>query len=83
MSAATGPEPAGHLHINWTRCDGRGICTELLPSLLIRDDWGYPLAADPELAEKSRIPFGRASERDVADAVALCPRLALTVLRPR
>ena len=21
------------LHIDWTRCDGRGLCTELLPEL--------------------------------------------------
>ncbi|MET4001897.1 ferredoxin [Arthrobacter sp. UYCu511] len=32
------------LHIDWTRCDGRGLCTELLPTVLVRDDWGYPLA---------------------------------------
>ena len=34
------------LHIDWTRCDGRGLCTELLPGVLGRDDWGYPLARD-------------------------------------
>ena len=32
------------LHIDWTRCDARGLCTELLPELLTRDDWGYPLS---------------------------------------
>lgn len=30
------------LHIDWTKCDGRGLCTELLPTVLGRDDWGYP-----------------------------------------
>ncbi|MGI9124601.1 MAG: ferredoxin, partial [Mycobacterium sp.] len=28
------------LHIDWTRCDGRGLCTELLPDVLDRDEWG-------------------------------------------
>jgi hypothetical protein len=30
------------LHIDWTRYDGRGLCVELLPGLLSRDDWAYP-----------------------------------------
>ena len=63
------------LHINWTACDGRGLCTELLPELLDRDDWGYPVPRDcPEPA----IPAGL---RSVARrAVAQCPRLALRLL---
>jgi ferredoxin len=32
------------LHIDWTACDGRGLCAELLPELLLSDDWGYPVA---------------------------------------
>ncbi|MGZ6833987.1 MAG: ferredoxin [Mycobacteriaceae bacterium] len=31
------------LHVDWTRCDGRGLCTELLPRLNTRDEWGYPV----------------------------------------
>lgn len=61
------------LHIDWTACEGRGLCTELLPELLDRDDWGYPLPRDgarepdvpPELVRHAR------------RAVAACPRLAL------
>ncbi|MFJ6416053.1 ferredoxin [Paeniglutamicibacter sp. NPDC091659] len=30
------------LHIDWTRCDGRGLCVEVLPEVFDRDDWGYP-----------------------------------------
>ncbi|MCV7229605.1 ferredoxin [Mycolicibacterium komossense] len=66
---------ASRLHIDWTRCDGRGLCTELLPRLLDRDDWGYPLARDG-----SREPSVPA--RTLADArraVARCPRLALSL----
>jgi ferredoxin len=34
------------LHIDWTACDGRGLCAELLPELLAEDDWGCPVARD-------------------------------------
>lgn len=63
------------LHIDWTRCDGRGLCTELLPTLLNRDDWGYPLARNgfPEA-----IPAD--SQRYAAAAVKRCPRLALRLV---
>jgi ferredoxin len=71
-----------NLHIDWTRCDGRGLCTELLPALLVRDDWGYPLAADPTLRDKSIIPLDPTDGPAAADAVALCPRLALSIVRP-
>jgi ferredoxin len=64
------------LHIDWTRCDGRGLCTELLPDVLTRDDWGYPLARDgsrePELTQ--------ANTRYAKAAVKRCPRLALRVV---
>jgi ferredoxin len=63
------------LHIDWTACDGRGLCTELLPELLERDPWGYPLprgserepTVPPSLVEPARL------------AVENCPLLALRV----
>ncbi|WP_405136392.1 ferredoxin [Nocardia sp. NBC_01388] len=66
-------EPAQRLHIDWTRCDGRGLCHELLPEILDRDDWGYPLAVDTLLIGPR---YGAAAR----DAVALCPRLALALI---
>ncbi|MGY4860124.1 ferredoxin [Cryobacterium sp. AP23] len=66
------------LHIDWTACDGRGLCTELLPELLHRDDWGYPLAP----GHGSDVPVPGAHRAAAADAVALCPRLALTLRHP-
>jgi len=66
------------LHIDWTACDGRGLCTELLERRLTRDPWGYPLAVggssrnDLVLSEEE-LPAAR-------DAVALCPRLALSIV---
>jgi len=66
------------LHIDWTRCDGRGLCTELLPGLLRRDDWGYPLVRggfrDPA------IPPGDVAQARIA--VDRCPRLALSLITP-
>ncbi|MGF6882712.1 ferredoxin [Nocardia sp. GAS34] len=66
---------APRLHIDWTRCDGRGLCTELLPELLTRDDWGYPLTMRPGDPIIDNHLIGPAT-----DAVALCPRLALSLV---
>lgn len=64
------------LHVDWTRCDGRGLCTELLPGLLTRDDWGYPLAHNG-----SREPPVTAGDLSAAHiAVRRCPRIALSLL---
>lgn len=61
------------LHVDWTRCDGRGLCAELLPELLERDDWGYPRARDGS----RDIAVPRGLRRHAAEAVAACPVLAL------
>jgi ferredoxin len=69
-------KPSLELHIDWTRCDGRGLCTELLPAVLGRDDWGYPLARDG--SRQPLIPRG--AEALARAAVRRCPRLALSLL---
>ena len=63
------------LHIDWTGCDGRGVCAELLPELLERDEWGYPLARD-RTAEPA-VPRSLAAH--ARRAVKQCPRLAITL----
>lgn len=65
------------LHVDWTACDGRGLCAEILPQQIARDDWGYPRSArgDGEIV----VPPG--AESDAEAAVSLCPRLALSLLR--
>ena len=68
------------LHIDWTLCDGRGLCTELLPESLGRDDWGYPLALD---GSGGTVPLAPSQLDAARDAVALCPRLALSLRDPR
>jgi ferredoxin len=75
MAAVMSNAPT-RLHIDWTRCDGRGLCTELLPETLTRDDWGYPLARDG--SREPAIP--REAAKYARTAVKRCPRLALRLL---
>jgi ferredoxin len=64
------------LHIDWTACDGRGLCAELLPEIFDRDEWGYPLSRDG-----SREPVVPDDLMGYARrAVAACPRLALRLV---
>jgi ferredoxin len=60
------------LHIDRIRCDGHGICAELLPELIRLDDWGYPIikagTIPPNLIEHAR------------RAVDACPVLALRLV---
>lgn len=62
----------------WTACDGRGLCTEMLPELLGRDDWGYPKARD---GSGSDVSVPRSLFEHAQDAVGLCPKLALTLVQ--
>lgn len=69
MSRPLAPSAAARLSVDWTACDGRGLCAELLPELIGTDDWGYPViyraGVPASLAEHAR--------RAVRD----CPTLAL------
>jgi ferredoxin len=62
------------LAIDWTRCDGHGLCAELLPERISRDEWGYPLIRPTGPSGGGPAPPPDAAERR---AVALCPALAL------
>lgn len=61
------------LQIDRIRCDGHGLCAELLPELIRLDDWGYPIIKGgpmpPSLADHAR------------RAVDACPVLALRLAR--
>jgi ferredoxin len=65
------------LHIDWTACDGRGLCVELLPEILDRDEWGYPIARSRE--RDPVIP--RHLHGHAREATVRCPMLALSLLR--
>jgi ferredoxin len=57
------------LRVNPIACDGRGLCAEVAPELIVLDDWGFPIIR----------PGGVPSwfEADALEAVRLCPKLAL------
>jgi ferredoxin len=59
------------LDVDRIRCDGYGMCAELLPELIELDDWGYPIvragAVPPDLQGLAR------------RAVDVCPVLALAL----
>ena len=57
------------LEVDRIKCDGHGLCAELLPELLELDDWGYPIVRD------SSVPRGL--EGHARRAVVDCPILAL------
>jgi ferredoxin len=57
------------LRVNPVRCAGHGSCAELLPELIIIDEWGYPIVS----AEPVPPHLARYARRAVAD----CPALAL------
>lgn len=69
LPVPTGGE--GRVTIDWSRCDGHGLCAYLVPELIQLDRYGYPVVLD------SDIPSWM--ERDVQRAVAMCPALALRV----
>lgn len=75
--------PAAILHIDWTACDGRGLCTEILPDLLGRDEWGYPTALGRSGTTRfgSDVPVPQTRIAGAEEAVALCPRLALSLVQ--
>jgi len=56
------------LELDRIRCDGHGVCAELLPELIRLDDWGYPILDGTVTAALP--PHARR-------AVDACPVLAL------
>ncbi len=62
-----------HLTVDRIKCDGRGLCAELLPELIRLDDWGYPILASGPIPEHL-MPL---AQRAVED----CPVLALAIRR--
>ena len=57
------------LSIDWTRCDGHGLCAALAPGRITRDEWGFPVLR------------ASISEAHARRLVAACPALALRVER--
>ena len=62
-----------HMTIDRIKCDGHGLCAELLPELIRLDDWGYPIIAHGPISKR----LAPLAQR----AVATCPVLALALRR--
>jgi ferredoxin len=61
------------MDIDWTACQGHGLCAELLPDHITLDEWGYPLT--------DGAPIPPRTLKRARGAASNCPVLALK-LRP-
>jgi ferredoxin len=57
------------LSVDWTACQGHGLCAELLPEHITLDEWGYPLFPPG--------PLPRRALKRARRAAADCPVLAI------
>ena len=55
--------------VDWTRCNGHGLCAHLVPEVIHLDAQGYPVILN--------IPVPAWLEKDAQQAVHMCPALAL------
>jgi ferredoxin len=63
------------IRVNPAVCDGFGFCAEILPEVIGRDEWGFPVVGEGEVPDE----LGKAA----AKAVRFCPRRALKLeIRP-
>lgn len=62
-----------HVRVNPIACEAHGMCAELLPEMIVLDEWGYPIVdgrpVHPELLELAR------------RAANACPTFALLLER--
>lgn len=58
------------LHVDWTACDGHGLCVELLPELVELDEWGFPV-----FDKRQDVPAVLLGHAEAA--VRACPAMAL------
>ncbi len=61
------------VEVDWTRCDGHGLCGLLLAENLANDADGFPVVLRAEVAAGDL--------RHARRAVAACPALALRLTR--
>jgi ferredoxin len=57
------------LTVDWTRCDGHGLCARLFPERVALDEWGFPVVERGPISDEERSPARL--------AVRSCPRLAM------
>lgn len=62
------------LEVDWSRCDGHGLCAAAAPSAIQLDPWGFPLPTEPPVGSDRR---RRAWTSEARRAASVCPALAL------
>ena len=62
------------LRVDPIACDGRGLCSEILPELITLDDWGFPIIRDGDVPDRLIA--------EAREAVRVCPKLALRLECP-
>lgn len=67
------PDEDLRLRVDWVRCNGYGLCSDLVPDLIGLDDWRYPVAP--------KGPIDPARVHDLQRAIDCCPERAL-ILEP-
>jgi ferredoxin len=67
------------LIVDWTACQGRGLCVDLLPEILESDPWGFPKSRHepPAAGPGSLAAIPDELSPHARRAVHMCPRLAL------
>ena len=61
------------VEVDWTRCDGHGLCALLLPENIGSDSDGFPVVHDPVVDPDAL--------RHARRAASACPALALRLVR--
>lgn len=64
------------LRVDWSSCDGHGLCAQWAPELIRLDEWGYPVLSDDGAVPRDVEPHARS-------AVEACPVRALRLLPRR
>lgn len=59
------------LVVNWSRCDGNGLCADKAPELLVMDNDDRPIVLQGE--------FGSVLRDKAEEAVRVCPKQALSL----
>ena len=62
------------LSVDWSRCDGHGLCAHVVPDLISLDANGFPTVLD--------MPVPAWQEARARKAVSICPELALRLSDP-
>ncbi|MFI0454067.1 NADH-ubiquinone oxidoreductase-F iron-sulfur binding region domain-containing protein [Actinomadura sp. 6N118] len=61
------------LEVDWSRCDGHGLCADILRGIVRMDEYNYPVIPGE--------PIPSMLESDARRAVAMCPGLALRLVQ--